>query len=132
MTARVLIVDDLRPNIKMLEAPLLAEYFEVVSATTGREALTLCQGGKCDVVLLDVMMPGLDGFEVCRRLKADPRTLHLPALIVTALDQPSDRLRGLEAGADDFQIKPVDEIAVSARVIFHTHRCGSVPPKLLN
>lgn len=116
MTARVLIVDDLRPNIKMLEAPLLAEYFEVVSATTGREALTLCQDGKCDIVLLDVVMPGLDGFEVCRRLKADPRTLHLPVLIVTALDQPSDRLRGLEAGADDFLIKPVDEIALIARV----------------
>ncbi len=78
MTARVLIVDDLRPNIKMLEAPLLAEYFEVVSATTGREALTLCQDGKCDIVLLDVVMPGLDGFEVCRRLKADPRPCICP------------------------------------------------------
>ncbi len=109
MTARVLIVDDLRPNIKMLEARLLAEYFEVVSATNGQEALTLCREGKCDIVLLDVMMPGMDGFEVCRRLKADPRTLHLPVLIVTSLDQPSDRLRGLEAGADDFLIKPVDE-----------------------
>lgn len=116
MTARVLIVDDLRPNIKMLEARLLAEYFEVVSATNGQEALTLCREGKCDIVLLDVMMPGMDGFEVCRRLKADPRTLHLPVLIVTSLDQPSDRLRGLEAGADDFLIKPVDEIALIARV----------------
>jgi len=116
MTARVLIVDDLRPNIKMLEAPLLAEYFEVVSATTGREALTLCQDGKCDIVLLDVMMPGLDGFEVCRRLKADPRTLHLPVLIVTALDQPSDRLRGLEAGADDYLTKPFAPKELSARI----------------
>lgn len=116
MTARVLIVDDFRPNINMLEARLLAEYFEVVSATSGHEALSLCRDGKCDIVLLDVMMPGLNGFEVCRRLKADPRTLHLPVLIVTALDQPSDRLRGLEAGADDFLIKPVDEIALIARV----------------
>lgn len=116
MTARVLIVDDLRPNIRMLEARLLAEYFEVVSANSGQEALTLCRDGKCDIVLLDVMMPGLNGFEVCRRLKADPLTLHLPVLIVTALDQPSDRLRGLEAGADDFLIKPVDEIALIARV----------------
>ena len=116
MTARVLIVDDFRPNIRMLEARLLAEYFEVVSAISGEEALALCREGKCDIVLLDVMMPGLDGFEVCRRLKADPLTLHLPVLIVTALDQPSDRLRGLEAGADDFLIKPVDEIALIARV----------------
>jgi two-component system cell cycle response regulator len=116
MTARVLIVDDLRPNIRMLETRLLAEYFEVVSANSGQEALTLCRDGKCDIVLLDVMMPGLNGFEVCRRLKADPLTLHLPVLIVTALDQPSDRLRGLEAGADDFLIKPVDEIALIARV----------------
>lgn len=116
MTARVLIVDDFRPNIKMLEARLLAEYFEVVSATSGQEALALCRDGKCDIVLLDVMMPGLNGFEVCRRLKADPQTLHLPVLIVTALDEPSDRLRGLEAGADDFLIKPVDEIALIARV----------------
>jgi len=116
MTARVLIVDDFRPNIKMLEARLLAEYFEVVSATSGSEALTLCRDGKCDIVLLDVVMPGLNGFEVCRRLKADPLTLHLPVLIVTALDQPSDRLQGLDAGADDFLIKPVDEIALIARV----------------
>jgi two-component system cell cycle response regulator len=116
MTARVLIVDDFRPNIKMLEARLLAEYFEVVSATSGNEALSLCRDGKCDIVLLDVMMPGLNGFEVCRRLKADPQTLHLPVLIVTALNQPSDRLLGLDAGADDFLIKPVDEIALIARV----------------
>jgi len=116
MTARVLIVDDFRPNINMLEARLLAEYFEVVSATSGHEALSLCREGKCDIVLLDVMMPGLNGFEVCRRLKADPKTLHLPVLIVTALDQPSDRLRGLEAGADDLLIKPVDEVALIARV----------------
>ncbi len=116
MTARVLIVDDFRPNLKMLEVRLLAEYFEVVSASSGAEALTLCRDGKCDIVLLDVMMPDLNGFDVCRRLKADPKTMHLPVLIVTALDEPSDRLCGLEAGADDFLIKPVDEIALIARV----------------
>lgn len=116
MTARVLIVDDFLPNLKMLEVRLLAEYFEVVSASSGAEALTLCRDGKCDIVLLDVMMPGLNGFDVCRRLKADPQTMHLPVLIVTALNEPSDRLGGLEAGADDFLIKPVDEIALIARV----------------
>ncbi|WP_424363250.1 PleD family two-component system response regulator [Methylocystis parvus] len=116
MTARVLIVDDLLPNIKLLEARLSAEYFDVVSATNGPEALELCRDGKCDIVLLDVMMPGMDGFEVCTRLKADPTTMHLPVVMVTALDQPADRVRGLECGADDFLTKPVDEMALIARV----------------
>jgi two-component system cell cycle response regulator len=116
MTARVLIVDDLLPNIKLLEARLTAEYFDVISATNGFEALELCRDGRCDIVLLDVMMPGMDGFEVCRRLKADPATLHLPVVMVTALDQPADRVRGLDVGADDFLTKPVDEIALIARV----------------
>ena len=116
MTARILIVDDLLPNIKLLEARLTAEYFDVLSATNGPEALALCREDRCDIVLLDVMMPGMDGFEVCRRLKADPATAHLPVVMVTALDQPADRVRGLEAGADDFLTKPVDEVALIARV----------------
>jgi len=116
MTARVLIVDDLLPNIKLLEARLSAEYFNVVTATNGPEALELCRDGRCDIVLLDVMMPGMDGFEVCTRLKADPSTMHLPVVMVTALDQPTDRVRGLECGADDFLTKPVDELALIARV----------------
>jgi two-component system cell cycle response regulator len=116
MTARVLIVDDLLPNIKLLEARLSAEYFDVVSATNGPEALELCRDGRCDIVLLDVMMPGMDGFEVCTRLKDDPATMHLPVVMVTALDQPADRVRGLECGADDFLTKPVDELALIARV----------------
>src|SRR5208283_2944717 len=102
--------------IKLLEARLTAEYFDVISATNGFEALELCRDGRCDIVLLDVMMPGMDGFEVCRRLKADPATLHLPVVMVTALDQPADRVRGLDVGADDFLTKPVDEIALIARV----------------
>ncbi len=116
MTARVLIVDDLVPNIRLLEARLTAEYFDVISATNGFEALELCREGRCDIVLLDVMMPGMDGFEVCRRLKSDPATVHLPVVMVTALDQPADRVRGLDVGADDFLTKPVDEIALIARV----------------
>ncbi|MCX7899734.1 MAG: PleD family two-component system response regulator, partial [Methylocystis sp.] len=116
MTARVLVVDDLLPNIKLLEARLSAEYFDVVTATNGPEALELCHEGRCDIVLLDVMMPGMDGFEVCVRLKSDPTTMHLPVVMVTALDQPADRVRGLEAGADDFLTKPVDELALIARV----------------
>ncbi len=116
MTARVLVVDDVLPNIKLLEARLTAEYFDVLTATHGRDALSICAEGQCDIVLLDVMMPGMDGFEVCRRMKADPATTHIPVVMVTALDQPADRVRGLEAGADDFLTKPVDEVALIARV----------------
>lgn len=116
MSARVLIVDDFAPNRKLLETRLNAEYFDVVTASSGPEALSICAQGECDIVLLDIMMPGMDGFEVCRRLKRDPLTHHLPVVMVTALDQPTDRLRGLEAGADDFLTKPIDEVALTARV----------------
>ena len=116
MTARILVVDDLPANVKFLEARLTAEYFEVRSATNGLDALRIAAAGACDVVLLDVMMPGLDGFETCRRLKSDVSTSHLPVILVTALDQPADRLRGLDAGADDFLTKPIDEVALLARV----------------
>ena len=116
MSARVLIVDDLFPNVKLLETKLALEYFNTVSAMNGRDAIALCEQGLCDVVLLDVMMPGMDGFEVCRHLKGNPVTAHLPVIMVTALDQPADRLRGLEAGADDFLTKPVDDVALFARM----------------
>ena len=116
MTARVLVVDDIAANVKLLEARLTAEYFDVITAMSGPEALALCERAQCDIVLLDVMMPEMDGFEVCRRLKANPRTHHIPVVMVTALDQPSDRVRGLESGADDFLTKPVSDIALTARV----------------
>jgi two-component system, cell cycle response regulator len=116
MTARVLVVDDLVANIKLLEARLAAEYFEVVTAMNGPAALEICARGQCDIVLLDVMMPGMDGHEVCRRLKGNPRTAHIPVVMITALDQPADRVAGLEAGADDFLTKPVNDIALITRV----------------
>jgi two-component system, cell cycle response regulator len=116
MSARILVVDDVSANVKLLEARLTAEYFDVVTAMSGPEALAICRAAQCDIVLLDIMMPDMDGFEVCRRLKADPTTLHIPVIMVTALDQPADRVRGLEAGADDFLTKPVSEIALLARV----------------
>ena len=116
MTARVLVVDDILSNVKLLEAKLTAEYFEVVTAFNGLEALAKVAETNPDIVLLDVMMPGMDGFEVCRRLKSDPKTAHVPVVMVTALDQPSDRVAGLEAGADDFLTKPVDDAALFARV----------------
>jgi len=116
MSARVLVVDDISANLKLLEVRLNAEYFEVVTASNGPAALEACERNQCDIVLLDVMMPGMDGFEVARRLKANPATHHIPIIMVTALDQPSDRVRGLEAGADDFLTKPVNDIALIARV----------------
>src|SRR5262250_3354009 len=116
MTARVLVVDDVPANVKLLEARLSAEYFDVVTAVSGVEALGICERAECDVVLLDVMMPDIDGSEVCRKLKTNPVTHHIPVVIVTALDQPSDRVRGLEAGADDFLTKPVSDVALIARV----------------
>ena len=116
MTARVLVVDDIIANVKLLGARLTAEYFEVLSASSGQQAIDICNSERVDVVLLDVMMPGMDGFEACRRIKTNPKTHHLPVIMVTALDQPSDRVQGLEAGADDFLTKPVDDIALVTRV----------------
>jgi two-component system cell cycle response regulator len=116
VTARVLIVDDIPTNVRLLEARLTAEYYDVLTASSGPAALALCERGDIDLILLDVMMPDMDGFEVCRRLKADPRTAFVPVLMVTALDQPSDRVRGLECGADDFLTKPVDDVQLMSRV----------------
>lgn len=116
MSARVLVVDDVMANVKLLEAKLTAEYFEVVTALDGPSALELIEDVKPDIVLLDVMMPGMDGFEVCKRIKANPATEHIPVVMVTALDQASDRVAGIEAGADDFLTKPVNDIALMARV----------------
>ncbi|RDE09805.1 PleD family two-component system response regulator [Pelagibacterium lacus] len=116
MTARVLIVDDIPTNVKLLEARLLAEYFEVATAASGPEAIAICRSRDIDIVLLDVMMPGMDGFEVSQILKRDTATAHIPIVMITALDQPSDRVKGLEAGADDFLTKPVDDIQLLARV----------------
>src|SRR6202035_3717328 len=98
MTARVLVVDDVPANVKLLEARLSAEYFGVVTAMSGQEALTICERAECELVLLDVMMPDLAGFEVRRRLKTSPVTHHTPVVMVTALDHPSDKVRGLEGG----------------------------------
>jgi len=116
MSARVLVVDDVLPNVKLLEAKLSREYFDVVTAFSGPEALETAHAVLPDIILLDVMMPGMDGFEVCRRLKADPATCHIPVVMVTALSDASDRVRGLEAGADDFLTKPVNDVALFARV----------------
>jgi two-component system cell cycle response regulator len=116
MTARILVVDDIPANVKLLEARLMAEYFDVLTASNGRDALDICDRTQVDVILLDIMMPEMDGFEVCERLKSNPRTSHIPVVMVTALDQPSDRVRGLKAGADDFLTKPVNDLQLISRV----------------
>ncbi len=116
MSARVLVVDDVLPNVKLLEAKLTHEYFEVITASNGPQALERAEADAPDIILLDVMMPGMDGFEVCQRLKENKKTLHIPVVMVTALSDTADRVRGLEAGADDFLTKPVNDIALFSRV----------------
>jgi two-component system cell cycle response regulator len=116
MSARILVVDDVEVNVRLLEAKLSSEYFTVITAASGAAALKLAQSEHPDIILLDVMMPEMDGFEVCRRLKADPQTADVPVVMVTALSEVSDRVRGLQAGADDFLTKPVNDIALFARV----------------
>ncbi len=116
MSARVLVVDDQPLNVKVLEAKLSSEYYDVSTAADGAAAMEMIGEVKPDIVLLDVMMPGLDGFAVCRRIKADPALAHIPVIMVTALSDPGSRVRGLEAGADDFLIKPINDIALFARL----------------
>ncbi len=116
MSARILVVDDIQANVDVLEAKLSAEYYEVLTATRGARGFEMARREKPDIILLDVMMPDLDGFEVCRRLKADPETRHIPVLMLTALDGRDDRLKGLEVGAEDFLSKPIDDVQLMARV----------------
>jgi two-component system cell cycle response regulator len=116
MTARILIVDDVPANTKLLNAKLSAEYYQVETAHDGFEALRLAHSWQPDLILLDVMMPGMDGYQTCRRLKSDNQTIHIPVVMVTALGDPTERLHGLEVGADDFLTKPVEYDTLLARV----------------
>lgn len=116
MTAQILVVDDVPANVKLLEAKLTNEYYDVVTATNGFEAIAAAKQFKPDIILLDVMMPEMDGFECCKKLKEDPETSHIPVVMVTALSEKADRIRGLDAGADDFLTKPINDIALFARV----------------
>jgi len=116
MTGKVLVVDDVPANVRLLQAKLEAEYYEVSVALSGREALEKALIEQPDIILLDVMMPGVDGYEVARQLKAGTETRHIPVILVTALDGRDDRLSGLEAGADDFMTKPLDDTLLMARL----------------
>ena len=103
-------------SVRLLEAKLTAEYYDVLSASNGPEALRVVSANLPDIILLDVMMQGMDGFEVCKRLKSDPVTAHIPVVMVTALSETRDRVHGLEVGADDFLTKPVNDLALFARI----------------
>lgn len=116
MSARILIVDDQPTSVKMLAAKLTNEYYQVLTAQDGPAALDAVELDAPDLVLLDVMMPGMDGFDVCRRIKQNPKHTHIPVVMITALGGREDRVRGLEAGADDFLTKPVDDTTLFARV----------------
>lgn len=116
MTALILVVDDVPANVKLLEAKLSNEYYDVITARDGYECIKKAKEHKPDLILLDVMMPGMDGFETCRKLKEDYEISHIPVVMVTALSELSDRVQGLEAGADDFLTKPINDTALFARV----------------
>jgi two-component system cell cycle response regulator len=116
MSARVLVVDDVEANVRLLAAKLTLEYFDVLTASSGEEGLSRAERERPDIILLDVMMPGMDGFEVCRRLKESAETRHIPVILCTALDGRQERLKGLEAGAEEFLTKPIDDVQLIARV----------------
>ena len=116
MTARILLVDDVEGSRRILEAKLTAEYYQVVSAEDGATALDLAAREPPDIILLDVLMPGMDGLQVCRVLKADSALKHIPVVLLTALDSREARLEGLEAGADEFLSKPIDDVMLFARL----------------
>lgn len=116
MSARILVVDDNLANRRLLQARLEAKYFEVVLAENGQQALDMVAKQMPDIILLDVMMPGMDGYEVCERLKSDPKTAFIPIVMVTALSQQEHRLKGLTCGADDFVTKPFDDFNLMTRI----------------
>src|SRR5580765_1098734 len=115
-SAKVLVVDDTPHNVKLLADLLGAKGYAVATAVNGEEALAKVASESPDLVLLDVMMPGLSGYDVCRRLRADPATALLPIVLVTSLDPQGERVKGIEAGADDFLPKPINQAELFARV----------------
>lgn len=114
--AHILVVDDIAANVKLLAATLTRDDHTVDTALSGTEAFNKIGLHSPDLILLDVMMPEMDGFEVCRRLKANLQTASIPILIISTLDEAADKAAGLDAGADDFIAKPINEMALLARV----------------
>src|SRR5918996_4112570 len=113
---RILVVDDNSANLEIMEARLAREGYEVITARDGDDALVTARAQAPDLILLDVMMPGKDGIQVCRELKADPSLPFMPVILVTAKADPDDIVAGLDAGGDEYITKPVDHAALVARV----------------
>jgi len=113
---KILVVDDEPKNVKLLADVLAAKGYAVVTAADGKQALARIESDAPDLILLDVMMPELNGYQVCQRIRADPRTALLPVVLVTALDPHEERVKGIEAGADDFLPKPINQHELFARV----------------
>ena len=113
---RILVVDDTPANVHILQTRLAANGYDVVTAADGEEALAAVRDTQPDLILLDVMMPKLSGFEVCRRLRADAATKEVAVLMVTALDQSTDVETAVEAGTDDFITKPINKTELQLRV----------------
>ena len=114
--AKILVVDDTPSNVKLLADVLGARGYAVVTAVSGVDALEVVERERPDLVLLDVMMPGMSGYDVCRKLRANPATTMLPVVMITALDPGQERVKGIEAGADDFLSKPINQPEILARV----------------
>ncbi|MDD3245687.1 MAG: methanogen output domain 1-containing protein [Methanosarcina sp.] len=113
---KILIVDDMKENVELMEAYLAVEPYEVVSASGGKEALQKVKNENPDIILLDVMMPELNGYEVCKILKENPETQFIPVLMLTALSELEDRIKGIDVGADDFLTKPINRLELKTRV----------------
>lgn len=116
MTARVLVVDDVEFNVKLLDVKLKREYYQVSTAGNGIQAIQAAKDFQPDIILMDVMMPEMDGFEATKIIKSDPDLSHIPIIIVTALNAQDDKVRGLESGADDFLTKPINDVALMSRL----------------
>lgn len=116
MTARILVVDDIEANVKLLKLKLIKRYYEVLTASNGLEAIEILEHQQVDLILLDVNMPIKNGFDTCLAIKSNPKTFHIPVIMVTALNETEDRLKGLEVGADDFITKPIIDIVLFARI----------------